>query len=476
MVSFATADFIVLGGILASIIALGFSAKLRESNTLQLIAAGRQLTLPLFVATLVTTWYGGILGVGEFFYKYGLSTIFTIAAPYYVFAVIYALWIAKRIRREPQISLPERMARYYGRPTAILAASLLVILGAPSAHIFMMGTLISLTTGWSITAAVGIGAIVGTLFLYRGGLLADARANLICFAMMYFSFILILIIAIATIGSPSHVIGSLPSLHKSWDGGQGALYVVSWFILGAWTFVDPGFHQRVTAASTEANARKGVLISVGFWMLFDLLSISTALYAFVGLQGTEAAKVIAREGQGVMVYPLFGNAILPEGFKGIFFAGMAGVILSAMVGYTLVTGSTLGRDLVGRIIPNLSETSLVLWTRIGIAVATLMGVGLALSIQSVVEIWFNIGGIVVPGLLIPCLVSYVAPQKLTPGLAFACMTLGAGSSAIWYFFEEVRWPQPVAHLHHIYPGVIIALTIWGIGLWLHKIRSADNHA
>ena len=38
------------------------------------LLAGRRLTLPAFVATLVTTWYGGILGVGE------VSVIVAVAA------------------------------------------------------------------------------------------------------------------------------------------------------------------------------------------------------------------------------------------------------------------------------------------------------------------------------------------------------------------------------------------------------------
>ncbi len=40
----------------------------RASSTgaMDYIVAGRRLTLPAFTASLVTTWYGGILGVGEY--------------------------------------------------------------------------------------------------------------------------------------------------------------------------------------------------------------------------------------------------------------------------------------------------------------------------------------------------------------------------------------------------------------------------
>ena len=62
MVKLAPADFVVLGAFFAVLLTLGFSARIKENTSLQLVAAGRKLTLPLFLATLVTTWYGGVLG------------------------------------------------------------------------------------------------------------------------------------------------------------------------------------------------------------------------------------------------------------------------------------------------------------------------------------------------------------------------------------------------------------------------------
>ena len=45
------------------------------------LLAGRRLTLPAFVATLVTTWYGGILGIGEYAWRFGISTWLVFGVP-----------------------------------------------------------------------------------------------------------------------------------------------------------------------------------------------------------------------------------------------------------------------------------------------------------------------------------------------------------------------------------------------------------
>ena len=43
----------------------------RSSTAVEYLVAGRRVTLPAFVATLVATWYGGILGIGEYSWRYG---------------------------------------------------------------------------------------------------------------------------------------------------------------------------------------------------------------------------------------------------------------------------------------------------------------------------------------------------------------------------------------------------------------------
>ena len=45
---------------------------------------GRQLTLPLFVVTMVATWYGGIFAVNEITFNYGIFNFVTQGVFWYV--------------------------------------------------------------------------------------------------------------------------------------------------------------------------------------------------------------------------------------------------------------------------------------------------------------------------------------------------------------------------------------------------------
>ena len=161
MLHLAPLDVGVLIAYLAAVLALGFSARLRDNSLLQYLTAGRSLSLPAFVATLVATWYGGILGIGDSVKYFGLGTILLNGVPYYLFAVLYALWWAPRVRAADQISLPERLHVRYGKPAALVGAGLVFMLAAPAAHTLMLGTLLKLSTGLSLPLSVCVAAIVG---------------------------------------------------------------------------------------------------------------------------------------------------------------------------------------------------------------------------------------------------------------------------------------------------------------------------
>ena len=87
------------------------------------LLAGRALSLPALVATMVTTWYGGILGVGEYAWRYGLSTWVVFGLPYYLAAIVFGLWLAPRLRRSNAVSIPDLLNQTYGRRTALVGAA-----------------------------------------------------------------------------------------------------------------------------------------------------------------------------------------------------------------------------------------------------------------------------------------------------------------------------------------------------------------
>src|SRR6478736_1723160 len=48
-----------------------------QESVVELLLMGRKLTLPIFVATLVATWYGGIFGVTALTFEKGIYNFLT---------------------------------------------------------------------------------------------------------------------------------------------------------------------------------------------------------------------------------------------------------------------------------------------------------------------------------------------------------------------------------------------------------------
>ena len=398
MVTLALADYLVIACFVLLILALGFSAKLRENSMLQFFSAGRKLTLPLFVATLVSTWYGGILGVGESVSFYGLGAWLLIGVPYYVFALIYALFLAEKVRSATQISIPERLESAFGKKAGLVGAGLIFLLAVPAAHVLMLGVLVQSVTGWGMLTAILAGCALGISFLYRGGLLADVRVAFLAFVMMYVGFGVMVAWCLIHYPLPGAWKAATPA-QLSLTGGASWPAIVSFFILGAWTIVDPAFHQRVASAETPLTGRRGVLVSIAFWFLFDLLSIAAAMYALT--------MVKLGEGQSpLLLYSLLAEKVLPPGLKAVFFCGMLGTILSAMVGYTLVSGATLGREMIARLKQGLTDAQTTNWTRAGLFVGCGIAIVLAMNIESVVALWYAWAGAVIGALLLPVCFAY----------------------------------------------------------------------
>jgi SSS family solute:Na+ symporter len=147
----------------------------------------------------------------------------------------------------------------------------------------------------------------------------------------------------------------------------------------------------------------------------------------------------------------------------MFFAGMLGAILAATVGYTFVSGTTLGRDFVGRLVPNATEHMLNQYTRYGIAIASLSGILIAWLAQSVITLWYSLPSIVIPGLLVPILGAYLLKRPPLPSVALACMAAGSLSAAVWTFWPKNPLAEQMPALTPIVVGLLAALLAWGIG-------------
>ena len=278
------ADYVLLG--LYTLFLLYVTARIfgpKRHDVGEYLVASRAVTLPGFVATLVSTWYGGILGVGEYSYRYGVSNWLVFGVPYYLWAAVFAIFLAKRAQASAVYTLPDQLYGAYGKRVGAIGSALVFVATAPAGYVLMLGTLLSLAFGWPLWLGAVIGTSLSVMYLFRGGLRSVVITERIQFVLMFGGFAVIIPYLIARYGGLEYLRANLPASHWTWDGGAGPQAVFVWYVLAMTTLVEPAFYQRCYAAKTPAVARNGILVSIGFWALFDFMTTTVGLYARAAL-------------------------------------------------------------------------------------------------------------------------------------------------------------------------------------------------
>jgi SSS family solute:Na+ symporter len=419
------------------------------------LLSGRKLSLPAFVATLVSTWYGGILGVGEFSYLFGISQWIVMGLPYYLFAVLFAVFFAGKIRENTAISIPEAVGNMYGGTASRLSAGLIFLLVNPAPYILMVAMIAKFMLGIDgFYVTIGV-AFFSALYVAWGGFGAVVRTDMLQVVLMYAGFGVLLVYAWSHFGSPATLLPQLPTSHLEPTGGQPPSYLLVWFFIALWTFVDPGFHQRAAAAKSPKTARNGIFIAIGCWFVFDMATLLTALYAVAILTDLPDA---------VLVYPALASHLLPTGLLGLFILTLLATVMSTLDSFLFLAGQTLGRDFSRKPGPTIIRK-----TQIGIGVAALLGLILVWVFPSVIELWYVIGSVVIPGLLIPVVGVYYRFFRVSHALAPWMLSVPVAVSLVWmlgglgttdsygyaWFGIEPFYPGMVASI-----GLFAAFRIW----------------
>ncbi|MEK7858152.1 MAG: hypothetical protein AAB320_03340 [Elusimicrobiota bacterium] len=432
---------------IAAIVLLGLRGGRGGQGLPGYVLAGRTLTLPLFVGTLVPTFYGGVLGIGEFTWRNGLSNWLVMAFPYYIFAALYAFFLAGRVRLEGGLTIPDHLERAYGRPLAVFAAGLVFLLACPADELLMVGTLLSRLSGWALPISMAAAGAAGLGLVLRGGLRSDVSANRLQFVMMFGGFAVILPFAFMKLGGLGALQAGLPPGHLTLAGGLRPLQILGWWLLALWTLVDPSFHQRCAAAESPRVARHGILISIGFWALFDLMTTAAGLYARLA-EPTLADPLLA--------FPVLADRLLPPVARGLFFAGMSASMFAALQGTALLSAVSLGKDGLGRW-AQASEEAQERWARAALPVTGALAFTLALALPSVVGLWYCVGSVVIPGLLLPLLGVYYSRLRAPAPWALASSVGGSALAALWL------WRG--AGVDPMFPGLGLASALWAAGLY-----------
>ncbi len=417
----------------------------KNNNTdsfIDTLLMGRRLTLPMFTVTLVATWYGGIFGVAKIAFESGLYNFFTQGFFWYLTYIIFAFFIADKIRTTDAITLPDLVGINFGQSAKKIAAVFNILNLLPIAYIISIGLFINILFPLGQNLAMFLGLLFVLGYSLFGGFRSVVYSDLFQFIIMTSAVFIVCFLSIWEFGLDE--LTKLPDSYFSFTGNSSLLETFSWGLIALGTLVDPNFYQRCFAAKSPKTARAGILLATLIWVIFDLSLTFGAMYA--------RAHMPELNSQGG--YIIYSTEILPVGLKGFFLAGICATILSTLDSYLFLAGTTLSYDLF-------QSNHKILHQRIGMIIIAILSYLLALFFDGdIKKVWKTIGGLSTSALLIPMLWSYISHKKMNHRTFIISMCVGALSCVLWNICQA----NIPLKLDGIYVGIICSF----MSIVLHK--------
>ena len=421
-----TADIIVfLLVLIVTVSAVIYGQMCRQKNGSKLLdymLMGRQLTLPLFVATLAASWYGGIFGVNEITFNYGIHNFVIQGVFWYIAYIIFALFLVDKVKHYQSITIPDLAYKMFGPKSAKTAAFFTFVNILPVSYVLSLGIFLNLICGLPVVWGMITGTVFVSLYAAWGGLRAVVFSDVVQFAVMCLAVFLVLVFSVSNFGGLEFLKSNLPASHFSLTGGNGWLNTLIWGAIALATLVNPAFYQRCFAAKDVKTAKYGILICTFIWFCFDICTTAGALYA----------RALLPDALPSHAYFLYSVQLLPAGLKGFFIAGILAVILSTLDSFLFIASNTVAYDLLKNKIKNK-----LLLNQICFFIIAALSIILALVLKgSFKKIWFTMGSYMSACLLIPMLAGYIWPDKIKDNTFVFSSLSAAVFMTLWAFIPR----------------------------------------
>ena len=416
-----------------------------QASFLDYMLMGRQLTLPLFIATLAATWYGGIFGVTQFAFEKGIYAFLIQGLFWYATYIIFAFLIAPAVRRFNVMTLPQLVTQMFGPWSGRLSSVFNFFNVLPITYAISLGIFVQTISGGDFFTCTALGLLIIICYSAVSGFRGIVYSDMAQFIAMYVSVAVVLLFSYLTYGGYDFLRQHLPASHFTLLGDDPLLPTLVWGFIALSTLVDPNFYQRVFAARSLTVARKGILLTTGIWITFDLCTVLGAMYARAAQPELDAANA----------YLTYSLAILPPGLKGLILAGICATILSTMDSYLFIASTSISVDLCGY-----DKGKSRLPHLLSLIFSGLLTLLLVLIFQNnIPRVWKVLGTYSAACLLLPVLYGYFARHKLSDmQFVTICLASAVGVTA-WKFY-------PAAQLDELYIGILISAT----GIALVRLR------
>tara|TARA_B100000029_G_scaffold489186_1_gene546664 strand:- start:423 stop:1724 length:1302 start_codon:yes stop_codon:yes gene_type:complete len=376
----------MISAYLIIILCIGFYSNKHADNNDYLFAS-RKLTLPSFIATIVTTWYGAILEVGRYTFYNGIVTWIIFCLFYYISAFIFAFFIGPKIHSRNMKSIPHIFYDKLGQYPGYISSTLVCLIGSPIPYIMILSTIISHIYDIDILYSIFISITTSTIYIYSGGFKAIIRTDKLQFVLMYTGFGIMIYQLISSYGGYDFLINNVPQENLQITENLSLSYIFSWFFISLIIVIDPSIFQRTYSTVNIKTIKKGFLYSIGLWFVFDVLTIATGLYA---------SALITESNLTSSPYLQLSEMVLSPIFYSIFIISLLSIVMSTIDSTNFISAITISDMINGY-----NKKIDIINVRWGLFITAIFSFILCYLFENAIEYWYMFGSLAASSILIP---------------------------------------------------------------------------
>ncbi|WP_193072466.1 sodium/proline symporter [Brevibacterium sp. FME37] len=325
------------------------------------------------------------------------------------------------------------------------------------------GVIFSQIFGTSVTTGTIVGAIVVMVYSSLGGYLASSYTDVVQGFIMFFSLLILSVVAIVKVGGVGGFIGAITEQNSD----LGSPFAGVELIDGSWTttssvsfiaiisslawavgyFGSPHILARFMGMRKAESAKNGARLGV---------FLSITLLGFAGVIGFAAIALFGPNlGNPEDAYMNLVSELMPSWMAGIFLAGVLSAVMSTADSQLVVASTTLTEDFYRAFINRKAPDKVLIWlSRIAVGFCTLVGIIVALRGGTILDLvgyaWAGFGASFGPVLL-----AALYSKKSTWFGALLSIIAGGSTVIIYRQLDTIG-------LYELVPGFAAGL----IALWI----------
>lgn len=419
------------------------------ASTEDYVLAGRKLTTPLIMVSIVGLAVGGAstIGVSEQAYKVGLSAGWYTAA-WGIGAIVMGLTVAKRYRNLNITTIPEMLERYYDKKGMIagIASQIFVQLVVMSLQYVAGGAILSALMPSVFTPVTGMltSALVFIGITAIGGMWSASQSNVLNVTLQYVGITVAAFLVLAMAGGIDTVAIKAPSaVTLDLINGVGSMTIITWIVVLVTVNLSlQAIIQISLGAKDVQTARRGfiigglIMLPVGF--IAALMGV-IASEMYPGITATTALPKLIME--------------LNPWLAGVTLASLWAADVSTACNLLLSAATLYSQDIHKRFInPSMSDKQYMRVTRLSVVILGLLTLGGALTISGIIStLMAGLSLMAAFGVIV--LMTMYAPQYCSRDAAFYTIIVSVVVLVAWMFVPAVRFLPHVIYAEWLLCGI-----------------------